>query len=257
MRRIAPAFVYEQLRVLLNQLDILACEPDRVPYASALEALQMSARGEVAEKILCDWFCAPPLPTGVPNTVALAMPEVARFVGIHRLRQAKVRRRAHQRLPLRTFMEEWAHALGTCGSEAQLSLLHGFFLLDPPPASFTSSTPSTDLSPGMLVSALSIEFFPHTQLPLTPAQRFQDLFLLRTQWVREELLPFLHDLAGSAPDAKKKATIEGLLAKHARTSRARWSRVHGQVLLRGELDEGGTRASGAEECTLYQARVRY
>ncbi|WFD03635.1 Ctf8p and Ctf18p associating protein [Malassezia obtusa] len=252
MRRVAPGFLYELLRVLLNQLDLLACEPDEVPYAPTLEALQMAARPEVAEKVLCDWFCAPPRPQGVPTHVALATPDIARFIGIHILREAK-------RMPLLAFVAEWKRALASLAAEAHLALLHGFYLLDPPPASFAAANTHTaapaDPAPDTLATAITIQYFPHTSLPLAPAQRFQDLFLLRTQWVREELVPFLDDLTRTG---SKASSLESLLVKHARSSRARWTRVHAAVLLRGEIGEHGTpRARGVEECVLYQARVKY
>ncbi|KAI3623579.1 DCC1 [Malassezia furfur] len=191
MRRVAPSLVHELLRVLVNQLDILACTPDRVPYAPTLAALQMAARPEVAERLLCDWFCAPPRPTGVPTHVALATADVARFIGISMLRDAR-------RMPLVAFVDAWRAALGALAGEAHLALLHGFF------------------------------------------------------WVREELVPFVHALTHAHQ------SLDALLVKHARASRARWSRTHAAVLLRGEIDAGGApRAAGSETCTLLQARVRY
>lgn len=164
-------------------------------------------------------------------------------------------------MPLLHFVAEWKTALGPLADEAHLALLHGFYLLDPPPASFattnTHSALAADPQPQALAAAVTIQYFPHTSLPLAPAQRFQDLFLLRTQWVREELTPFLQDLTAT-PGTKKGSSLEGLLVKHARASRARWSRAHAAVLLRGEIAEhGAPRATGTEECVLYQARVKY
>lgn len=249
MRRVAPSLVHELLRVLVNQLDILACTPDRVPYAPTLAALQMAARPEVAERLLCDWFCAPPRPTGVPTHIALATADVARFIGISMLRDAR-------RMPLVAFVDAWRAALGALAGEAHLALLHGFFVLDPPPASFAGTgahaAPPADVAPDALARALTVAYFPHTALPLAPAARFQQLFLARPQWVREELVPFVHALTHAHQ------SLDALLVKHARASRARWSRTHAAVLLRGEIDAvGAPRAAGSETCTLLQARVRY
>lgn len=70
---------------------------------------------------------------------------------------------------------------------------------------------------------------------------------MRTQWLREELMPFI------APIATGASGVESLLLKHARGVRARWSATHANVLLRGEMVSAG----GDVPCTLYQARVKY
>ncbi|WFC97038.1 Ctf8p and Ctf18p associating protein [Malassezia brasiliensis] len=243
MRRVAPALLHELLRVLVNQLDILACAPERVPYAPTLAALQMAARPEVAERVLCDWFCAPPRPTGVPTHVALATADIARFLGTSLLREAR-------RMPLVAFVAAWRGALGALADEAHLALLHGFFVLEPPPASFAGAGAPPDAAPDALARALTLVYFPHTALPLAPAARFQQLFLARPQWVREELVPFVQALAPAQG-------LDALLVKHTRASRARWSRTHAAVLLRGELEAPAPARAAPETCTLLQARVRY
>lgn len=88
----------------------------------------------------------------------------------------------------------------------------------------------------------------------------QELFLLRPQWVREELVPFIAPIATSA------GSVESLLLKHGRNLRARWSPAHAQVLLHGAWSPhdlatagagAGTSPACAGSCTLYQARVKY
>ncbi|WFD05893.1 Ctf8p and Ctf18p associating protein [Malassezia vespertilionis] len=241
---------------VLNQLDILACDAEHVPYAPVLEALQMSARAEVAEKMLCDWFCAAPRPTGVPTHVALATADIARFIGVYLLSTEK-------RMALLDFLARWKEALGPLADEAQLPLLTGNYLFYPPPASFTTvnahQAGHTEPMPETLASGIAIQYFPREHLPLAPAQCLQELFMLRTQWVREEITPFIAHLLSAAPGSKKNAGLDGLLLKHGRSCKARWSRVHAAVLLRaGLLDSAGAPpATGTEECTLYQARVKY
>ncbi|WFD01306.1 Ctf8p and Ctf18p associating protein [Malassezia yamatoensis] len=252
MRRVAPSLLYRLLQVVLNQLDILACNPDQVPYFPTYDALQMSTRPEVAEKILCDWFCSPPRPTGIPTQIRLATQEIARFLGIHLLRENK-------RMPLLAFVQQWTSILTSLAEEAHLSLLHGFYLFHPAPASFTitNTHSALPLDPSFesLASSITIQYFPHTQLPLSPSQRFQDLFMTRSQWLREELLPFLQDLVDTH---SKASNLDSLLIKHARSSRARWTRSHAAVLLRGEVsNSSASRTGGSEDCVLYQARVKY
>lgn len=117
----------------------------------------------------------------------------------------------------------------------------------------TETSPHTALpaSPAALALAdtLTIQSFSHTWLPTAPAQRFQELFLMRPQWIREELVPFI------APLATSPSGIESLLLKHGRSLRARWSSTHAQVLLHGQLTPSAS--STQVPCTLYQARVKY
>ena len=117
----------------------------------------------------------------------------------------------------------------------------------------TESSPHTPLPPTpaalALADTMTIQSFSHTWLPTAPAQRFQELFLMRPQWIREELVPFI------APLATSPSGIESLLLKHGRSLRARWSSTHAQVLLHGQLTPSAT--SAPVPCTLYQARVKY
>lgn len=153
-------------------------------------------------------------------------------------------------------MDDWRGLLGAISADAHLPLLQGFFLLNPPPASFATAnvhSPGQDTAVGTLLASLSIQYVPHTALSPIPTKRFQELFQMRQQWVSEELRPFITTLAvGTAPD-KRDAVLEKLLLTHTRSMRARWSTVHGAVLIRGAQ----AATSGKEECLVYQARVKY
>ena len=264
LRRVEPAFLYAQLRVLLNQLDILACDADKVPCAPVCAALEAAGptRKEVAHAIVTDWFATTPAPT--EGHVALATQDIARFMGIQLLNETR-------RMPLLAFMEQWRSMLGEAAhSEAKLPLLQGYYLLHPAPASFaTSSVHASVAEPeaGTLCAALSIQAFPHTGLSPVPATRFQELFTVRSQWVLEELVPFLAPLTPPAEPGKKSSPLDALLMKHARSFRGRWSRVHRAVLLEGAGPEAAAGGAGAgapgkrtrqpDDCLLYQARVKY
>ncbi|SHO79233.1 Similar to S.cerevisiae protein DCC1 (Subunit of a complex with Ctf8p and Ctf18p) [Malassezia sympodialis ATCC 42132] len=248
LRRVAPPLVEHLLRTLLAHLDVLACAPDRLPYGAVCDALAARSCRAVAEAVVGDWFCAAPAPCGgaVPTHVPLARADTARFLGLQLLRTAK-------RARLVDFLARWRAELGPLAPDAALPLLQGHYLLSPPPASFAAvsahAAPPGEPAAEALAEALTIEAFSHTSLPLAPAQRFQDLFLVREQWVREELVPFIEPLAAGGAGA----SVNSLLLKHARSMQARWSRTHGAVLLRGALASPGR---GAESCLLYQARVR-
>ncbi|WFD31974.1 Ctf8p and Ctf18p associating protein [Malassezia sp. CBS 17886] len=288
LRRVSPAFLWIQLRVLLNQLDVLACEPDEVPYGPATAALVASgSHPAVAHAIVADWFGAatdranpppagartgrgshasssfspslspsspPPLCIPPPFSVALAPESIAQFAGLELLKEAK-------RVPLTRFIEAWRTQLGPLAAAASFHLLRGHVLLYPPPASFASvsahSAP-TRTTRAALMAALSLQYFPHTQLPMSPVQRFQELFQLRPQWVREELVPFVDALA--LPGTKK-GGIDALLLKYGRSCSATWTDAHAAVLLRGDWDaDGASSGDGVRRdasCTLVQTRVKY
>lgn len=158
-------------------------------------------------------------------------------------------------------MRAWQDALGALRDEAQLPLLRvrtrtahtqGFYLLYPPPASFANvrahAPRPADPGAAALASIVHIQAMAHTALPLSPAHRFQELFQMREQWLREELAPFVEPLAAGT------ATLDSLLLKHGRSVRARWTPTHASVLLHGAFN-GVPGAS--DECTVVMAKVKY
>ncbi|WFD28173.1 Ctf8p and Ctf18p associating protein [Malassezia nana] len=193
----APPLVEHLLRTLLAHLDVLACAPERIPYDRMCDALAARSCRAVAEALVGDWFCATPMAPGgaVPALVPLARADTARFLGLQLLRTLK-------RARLIDFLSRWRAELGPLAPDAALPLLQGYYLLSPPPASFATVSAHAASPPEpaaqALADALTIESFAHTALPLAPAQRFQDLFLVREQWVREELVPFIEPLVAGA-----------------------------------------------------------
>ena len=244
LRRVSPDFCYDQLRVVVNQLDVLACEPERVPSEPVLRALEHAgARKEVARTLL-EWFG-----TMHDGHVALDTKRIAQFLGVALLRHTR-------RKPLCEFLEEWRALLGAISADAHVPLLEGYCLLHPPPASFATAnvhSPDQEATAASLLASLSIEYVPHTAFSPIAAKRFQELFTLRQQWISEELRPFIAALAVGTVPEKRNAVLEKLLLTHARSMRARWSMVHGAVLIRGAQ----TAPNAQEECIVYQARVKY
>jgi len=66
-----------------------------------------------------------------------------------------------------------------------------------------------------LVSVLDntdhLTYFPSSELPVDPAQRFADLFLTRSRWRRDDIAPFLQEIAMNSKERDK------LLLKYCRT----------------------------------------
>ena len=57
----------------------------------------------------------------------------------------------------------------------------------------------------------TLKYFPASDLPADPAARFSDLFLTRSKWRGEEIIPFLSDIAVNSKERDK------LLLKYCRT----------------------------------------
>ena len=55
-----------------------------------------------------------------------------------------------------------------------------------------------------------ITYFPAAELPVDPAARFTDLFLTRTRWRADDIVPFLADICVDAKERDK------LLLKYTR-----------------------------------------
>lgn len=53
-------------------------------------------------------------------------------------------------------------------------------------------------------------YFPYTELPIDPAARFSELFLMRSRWKAQEITPFLDDISVNTKERDK------LLLKFAR-----------------------------------------
>ncbi|KAI9352549.1 hypothetical protein DFJ73DRAFT_349558 [Zopfochytrium polystomum] len=92
-------------------------------------------------------------------------------------------------------MKEWRNETPP-EFEINLDLLKGHYLIE-----YQDSTTAT------------IRHFPKSCLPPSAKERLEHLFQIRRKWVREDLLPYVDDLA---EDDKK---LELLLLKFGRTSR--------------------------------------
>ncbi|KAI8923472.1 sister chromatid cohesion protein Dcc1 [Entophlyctis helioformis] len=66
---------------------------------------------------------------------------------------------------------------------------------------------------GNSAAAQTIKYFPKSVLPSDPKTRFEDLFKIRQKWAREDIVPYIEDLASSDKDR------DLLFLKYARTSK--------------------------------------
>ncbi|KAG8864458.1 hypothetical protein FRB96_004961 [Tulasnella sp. 330] len=104
----------------------------------------------------------------------------------------------HKTLTETQLLDKWKTAVGDAfENHVKLDLLAGNFV------SITSDGNT---------SIMGYKYFPASELPTNPSQRFTDLFLTRKSWRLDELGPFLHDIAVDKKERDK------LLMKFTRTS---------------------------------------
>ncbi|KIK68058.1 hypothetical protein GYMLUDRAFT_36879 [Collybiopsis luxurians FD-317 M1] len=106
----------------------------------------------------------------------------------------------HKSEPLEeeSFLSFWRQLVGDrFRSAVALSLLAGHYLLIPA---------------GPYSICQVVKYFPVSSLPVDPAQRFADLFLTRSRWKNEDIVPFLSDIAVDSKERDK------MLLKYARAT---------------------------------------
>ncbi|MCO5584875.1 hypothetical protein L7F22_038807 [Adiantum nelumboides] len=256
LRMISNSYLFEALRTLLAHIDRLSLSTDRILLQPAVAALRSTneMRKEVAEEMLRSWFGNPMTnKEGDDSTdtitqndikkeeeiIVLDTLRISQFIGLQLLEtHAK-----GKPMEMETFTGKWKDGLGATlgGSENALdiNLLQGNYLL----------TPAPPLAPSKL-QPLSIEFFAASSLPLDISSRFQRLFSIRSQWIGEDLKPFLQDVA---VDAKKR---DALLLKFARSSQVKIPIQESKQDRRARLMAGNPHAP-TKNVSLYSARLRY
>lgn len=278
LRIVSRSYLTEVLKALLAHLDAHALEHDRVPLRAAVDALMRACelRRQVAEAVLTSWFGAPSEANG-EACVALDGVSIVAFLGLQLLAS-----HAHGKSqPLEAFLDRWTamvgHGLGhhvdaallqvrhkvlRCAAQSRCfvtcplfqarhlptytgllacfsSALQGSFLMHPaPPAEPTALEPA------------SIEYFAASSLSLDVAQRFQQLFRARAQWIFEDLVPFMADVA---VDDKKR---DALLLKFARTSQASLPVPETKQERRARKARGAGDKPPMRFVKLYSARLR-
>lgn len=256
LRMISKAYLFDALRALLAHIDRLSLSTDRVLLKPAVAALRNTSemRKEVAEEILRSWFGNPIMnedgdegtdtitQKGVKEEeeiIVLDTSRIAQFIGLQLLETLA----KGKPVEMDTFTDKWKDGLGaTLGgmeNALDINLLQGNYLLTPAPP-----VAPTKLQP------LCIEFFAASALPLDISSRFQKLFSVRSQWIGEDLKPFLQDVA---VDAKKR---DALLLKFARSSQVKMPIQESKQERRARLMAGNPHAPSTN-VSLYSARLRY
>ena len=106
----------------------------------------------------------------------------------------KLLTRLSEPMDLERFVDEWRRMI-PLELNNRLDQLNGLYLLDE------------------MAGKPFVRYFPKNLLPLEPKQRFQDLFLIRKKWSKQDILPFIEELA---PNTK---ALDVIILKYARLSK--------------------------------------
>ncbi|KAJ3171919.1 Sister chromatid cohesion protein DCC1 [Geranomyces variabilis] len=194
-RILSPTYLATSLRLLLASLvaeDLDVRDLDVEDCISAMAGEADEVPETVVRGILDQFWDIKP-----DGRRAINEGKVARFFGETLLQNAESRK-----TPLSTFLTTWSSALPpplsllTSPPSAALAHIAGLYLL----SDTTTPTPS-------------IIYFPKRALPPDAKPRFEALFRMRRRWKRDEMLPYIDDLA---PTEKK---LDAILLKFARTSK--------------------------------------
>ncbi|KAI9014689.1 sister chromatid cohesion protein Dcc1 [Gaertneriomyces semiglobifer] len=135
-------------------------------------------------------FYAERTETSETDTIyTLSQYKIARFFGKQLLASAEA-----TRFSVKTFMERWRAQVPETLT-ISLDMLQGLCLIDPEP------------------TGQSIRYFPKSVLPMDAKPRFEMLFQVRRKWLRQDILPYIDDLAS---DPKK---LDAILLKYGRMSK--------------------------------------
>ncbi|KXN89658.1 putative sister chromatid cohesion protein DCC1 [Leucoagaricus sp. SymC.cos] len=188
LRSISKDYLQNLLEIVLNLLVSLAFPYDNVPLDDLVSSL--AEEHEVPRTIsiqLLAWFGEV---DESERKWKMDVEAVLREVGMGLLRH-------HRRDPIskEAFMSKWKAAVGDAFENLiDIKLLSGNCLV--------STSNDTD----------HLTFFPSSELPKDPAQRFADLFLTRTRWKGDDIAPFLGGIAVNSKDRDR------LLLKYCRAS---------------------------------------
>ncbi|KAJ3570205.1 hypothetical protein NP233_g4564 [Leucocoprinus birnbaumii] len=188
LRPISKDYLQNLLEIILNLLVSLGSQHDNAVLDDLVSSL--ADEHEVPRAVslqLLAWFGEV---NESENKWRMNVEGVLREVGIGLLRH-------HRREPITkaAFMAKWKTAVGdTFESSVDPGLLSGNYLV--------STIDDTD----------RLTYFPSSELPMDPAQRFADLFLTRQRWKGDDIAPFLGEIAVNSKERDK------LLLKYCRAT---------------------------------------
>ncbi|KAI5123696.1 hypothetical protein M0805_001723 [Coniferiporia weirii] len=192
LRPTTLSYLNNVLELILNALVSSSFSPEAAPATDIAESLQYDHEipRDVSLQVMA-WFgdLSPSIPDG--KTWKMDMDRVVAQMGIGILSE-------HRNSPIAQdeFLTKWRTAVGdSFETRVDLSLLSGNYIF--------TRRPST-------VDAATLLYFPSSELPSAPADRFSDLFLVQARWKAAEIAPFLSEIA---IDSKER---DRLLIKFAR-----------------------------------------
>ena len=197
---------------------------------------------------------------GKAHEIQFDMQEIAKAFGMELLTaMAK-----EEPVRLDAFIAQWREELGDTAAEfAHMDLLkvravvaRSSQALNADPSSFSQGEHLIHPAPPARPTAalpFKVQYFPKSTLPLDASARFQELFLTRPQWLLDDLLPFIENLAVD------KNRRDALLLKYCRTSMAKVTPLSSAVSQQqGQRGRSKTPGAGQkqETVTLYSSRLR-
>ncbi|KAJ3778775.1 sister chromatid cohesion protein Dcc1 [Lentinula raphanica] len=189
LRPISSAYLTKIIQFILNTLVALSLDHESVPIGKLSTALadEHDVPRIVSVQVM-GWFGDISELEGKWRMDASA---VVREAGLGILKDAKT-------LNKDDLITTWTEVVGDkFASSISLDLLAGNYIVVP-------ASPYSD--------RLVVKYFPISSLPVDPAQRFADLFLTRSRWKNEDIVPFLSDIAVNSKERDK------MLLKYARAT---------------------------------------
>ncbi|KAL5523641.1 hypothetical protein ACEPAG_7814 [Sanghuangporus baumii] len=191
LRLMTPGYLNRVLELILNTLVSLSRSSDDAPILNIVETIQSDHEisSDVSRQVM-SWFGRIDSSMNA-ETWIMDVDAVVRQIGIGILS-------SYRSSPIEQseFMKRWRAAVGDSFEDRiSLSLLQGNYVL-------TGQSATTS-------SALS--YFPSSELPISPADRFTELFLVQPKWKAADIVPFLNDIVVDSKDRDK------LLMKFARS----------------------------------------
>ncbi|KAL5528520.1 DCC1 [Sanghuangporus sanghuang] len=191
LRPMTPGYLNHVLELILNTLVSLSRSTDGAPVLDIIETIQSDHEisPDVSRQVM-SWFGRIDSSLST-ETWTMDVDAVVRQIGIGILSACR-----SSSIEQSEFMKRWRATVGdSFENRISLSLLQGNYIL-------------TDQS---ATTSPALSYFPSSELPLSPADRFAELFLVQPKWKAANIVPFLDDIVVDSKDRDK------LLMKFARS----------------------------------------
>ncbi|CDH56626.1 sister chromatid cohesion protein dcc1-like [Lichtheimia corymbifera JMRC:FSU:9682] len=201
-RILDPAFMYNLLDTLANNATLYDIDLQAIPLDGAKTCIRQYPEDgdKIPDAVVIACLDAFGVWREDGVTVALDEYKVCRFIGEYLLSTER-----GKEWPLEEYVTLWRNLVRKRVQDIfspDLSMLRGLYTM-------RERTQLQFMQPQQYLS-----YFPVSELPNDPLQRFARLFAEKKQWTPDEILPYIEDLA---PDQKKK---DALLLKYTRTQKS-------------------------------------